>query len=472
MSPPARRGGRAQRIVQWVLLVAALVLLIVWVRTRPRPRGEAVVGIAPPLERGAGASVVALVFTRPAERWTLELRGDRWWIREPLRDLASARMVREFLRAMEDLEVRRRLESDSLARYGLDPPALALTLRQAGGGTRELHLGSVAPASGDAYAAWTGLRGVAIIPRFIVSRFFTSDLFLWRERELLPPMAQAVDSVWIDAGGERLRAQRTAPEQWVFLAPRDREADALSLERTVAGFWRLSFGGFIDDTTQWGGLGLDPPRATWVLFRGGRADTVKVGAQLDPQTIVLKTGPRPPGRAPAELYGYLTGGVAALEARTAVAGRAADLAHLLLAGPGRARLYARRAGRWRVAEISAAGAQARLEAGSLADTVGLAWRDARDATLDGDAADLYAIAGEAWLAPLARPPAPTGFPLRVHLWDRAHAHAWVLLEPEREEAPAAAGPAARAVGSRFPTQPMRLRLSGLMRWEKRLATGA
>jgi hypothetical protein len=468
MSRPSRGRAGAQRILQWVLLAAAVVLLIVWVRTRPGQRSDAAAGVPPPLARGEGASVVALVFTRPTGRWTLELLGDRWWIREPIRDLASARMVRELLRALEELEVRRLLETDSLARHGLDPPALTLTLREAGGVVRALRLGGAAPASGDAYASWTGLRGVAIIPRFIVARFFSSDLFVWRERELLPPMAQAVDSVWVTAGGERLRAQRTAAEQWVFLSPRDREADPLSLERTVAGFWRLSFGGFIDDTTQWGGLDLDPPRATWVVFRGGRADTVRVGAQTDPLTIILKTGARPPGRAPAELYGYLVGGVGALEARTAVAGSATELAHLLLAGPGGARLYARPARRWRVADVPPGGAQARLEAGSLADTVGLAWRDAGDPTLDGDAADLYAVPGESWLPPLSRPPGPAAFPIRIHLWDRARRYAWIFLEPE---GPGTPGPAARAVGSRFPTKPMRVRMDGLVRWEKRLAPG-
>jgi hypothetical protein len=475
MNPASRGRAGVQRIVQWVLLVAAVVLLIVWVRTRPGSRGESAPDAPPPLARGEGASVIGLVFTQPTGRWTLDLEGDRWWIREPVRDLASARMVRELLRALEELEVRRRLETDSLARHGLDPPALTLQLREAGSVVRELRIGAAAPASGDAYAAWTGLRGVAIIPRFIVTRFFSPDLFVWRERELLPPMAQAVDSVWITAGGERVRAQRTAAEQWVFLSPRDREADPLSLERTVAGFWRLNFGGFIDDPAQWGGLGLDPPRATWVVFRGGRADTVRVGARIDPLTIILQTGVRPPGRAPAELYGYLAGGLAALEARTAIAGSATELAHLLLAGPGRARLYARVAGRWRVAEVSPGGAQTRLEAGSLADTVGLAWQDAVDPTLDGDAADLYAAPGETWLRPLSRPPGPSAFPLRIHLWDRAHRHAWVFLEPERGEAPGsrgALGPAARAVGSRFPTKPMRVRLGGLLRWEKRLAPGA
>jgi len=471
MSPASRRRPGAQRIFQWVLLAAAVVLLIVWIRTRPGQRGAPVPAIAPPLARGEGAVAIGLVFTRPMERWAIEPQGDRWWIREPIRDLASARMVRELLRALEELEVRRFLATDSLARYGLDPPGLTLTVREAGGITRELRLGSTAPATGDTYATWSGLRGVALIPSFIVARFFSSDLFVWRERELLPPMAQAVDSVWIARGRERLRAERTDAEQWRFLSPRDREADALSLERTVAGFSRLSFGGFIDDPAAWGSLGLDPPRATWVLFRGGRADTVRVGAQIDPLTIVLKTGTRPPGRAPAEFYRYLVGGLEALEARTTVAGDAAELAHLLLAGPGRARLYARSGSRWRVAEVPPGGAQARLEAGSLADTVGLAWRDAADAPLDGDAADLYAVPGEAWLKPLARPPAPATFPLRIHLWDRTHRHAWVLLAPEPAGAPGG-GTAARAIGSRFPTKPMRLRLDGLPRWVRRLEPGA
>lgn len=474
MTAPSRGHTGAQRVAQWSLLLVALVLLVVMVRTRPGRDAGGISTVPSMLTRGEGASVVAIDFTRPTGRWTLALEGDRWWIREPLRDLAGTRMVREMLRAMEQIEVRRLLETDSLGRYGLDPAAVTMTLREAAGVSREIRIGGGAPASGDAYAWWSGLRGVAIIPRFIVARFFVPDLFAWRERELLPPMSRAVDSVWIAVGAERLRAARTSAEKWVFLSPRDREADPLSLERTVAGFWRLSFSNFIDDSARVGGHGLNPPRATWTVFRGGRADTVRIGARIDPLTMILQGAGRPPGRAPADLYDLLTGGLAALETRKLIRGSTAELDYLLVAAPGRARLYAKRATGWGVAEV-AAGAESRLEAGSPDDTAGLSWRDPGDTTLDGDASDLFVLQGETWLEPLPGPPDAASVPLRLHLWSRGGVHEWILLEPEGAGTRDASGApvlTARAVGSRFPTRPMRVRLESLVRWQNRLPGGS
>jgi hypothetical protein len=460
MSGPARRrGSGVQRAVQWLLILIGVAILVVLIRSRPGTRPET--AVAPPLARGEGASTVAVTFTRPSERWVLELAHDRWWIREPIRDLASERMVREMLRGLEELEVRRRIETDSLGRYGLKPPALTLALRRADGTTRVFRLGGTAPASGDAYAAWDTLHGVAIIPHFVVARFFEPGLFAWREKELLAPMAHTIDSVWVAAGGELLRLRRIGTEKWAFLVPRDREADAIACERTVAGFSRFQFGGFIDDPALWSGLGLDPPRAVWTVFRGGRADTVAVGDRIDPQTMILRVAGRPPGRAPAELYDFLTGGLAILEERRLVRGNAASLAYLLLAGPGGTRLYARAAAGWRVAEIAPAALE-RIESGALADTTGLVWRDPGDATLTGDAADLFELRGEGWLAPATRPPARGDYPLRIHLWGRDRAHEWAFFAPE-----AAGATRARAVGSRFPLRPMKVRWDGLPRWVRR-----
>ena len=42
---------------------------------------------------------------------------------------------------MEQIDVRRLRETDSLGRYGLDPAAVTMTLREAAGVSREIRIG-------------------------------------------------------------------------------------------------------------------------------------------------------------------------------------------------------------------------------------------------------------------------------------------------------------------------------------------
>jgi hypothetical protein len=446
-----------------VALVVAL--LRHWAARRPAPAPP-----APPLAPGEWSAIVGIEYAGAATQLTLERVGEHWWIRAPIRDLANTRLVRELLRALEELEVRRVFETDSLARYGLDPAVSSLRLRRQDGGRLEVRVGGVAPASGDVYAVWTGLDGVAIVPRFVVARFFGASLFDWRERELIPPLARSVDSIRVETADGALRARRRSAGSWEFLEPRDREADALSCERTVAGFGRFSFGGFVDDPASWRALGLEPPRAAWTIYRGGRADTLHVGARIDPQTMILRLAGRAPGRAPADLYEFLTGGVGALESRALVRGPSREVACVLLAGAPGGRMYVRGGGRWRTAAVPA-GRLARLEAGALADTAGLAWNAPEDPALTGDVADLYDLRGERWLGTLARPPERGGYPMRLHLWSAAGEHQWAFFAGATQAPADSAGAptfVGRAVGSRFPLRPMAVRSENLARWARRL----
>lgn len=475
MTRPAGRPGRerSQRRWQWALLLLAAVLLTAllraWQQERPSPPSASPHLLAPREE----AAVTAIEILRPGARMRVERRGESWRMVAPLDDLASSRMVRELFRALGGIEVLRRLESDSLARYALDPPWARLVLEMGDTTRAELLVGATAPASGQVYAAWAGLEGVAIIPRFLVEQFVKSDLYHWREREILPPSRAPIDSIRVERQGERVRAVRRSPEEWSFTEPADREADPLSCERAVAAFWRFSFDEFFDEPGAAARLGLARPAAVWTVFRGGRADTLRIGGRLEGQGLAVQLAGRPPGLMRADLYELLAGGVSALEVRRPLRGDPRAVDRLVLAGAAGGRLLVRRAGGWFGAAL-AGDELAACEAGNAPAVDEERLARVADPAVEQDLRNLFELRGERWIDRLADDPRPADYDLRLHLWSREGEHAWVFFRREPSCRAAPEGPGARAaafsgstVGSRFPRRPLCVSSDLVWRWQVR-----
>jgi hypothetical protein len=472
------RGGRL-RWVQWILILLAVLLLVLLMRSRAPESKRTSLELWPcPLQKGQGASIVAIHLLRDPSPLRIERRKGRWWIREPVEDLASVGMVRELLRALEGLEIHRLLDVDSLSDFGLDPPWAILSLQSSAGMELEMRVGDSAPASGDVYVTWTGLSQVATVPRFLVSRFFSGELFLWREREMLPPGRAAIDSIWIawpDAGA---RLERRGQDNWIFLEPADREADGLTCERAAAAFWRFPYTRFFDNRRDWPALGLDEPRARWIIFRGDGVDTLLIGRRLEETAMVVQRLGRVPGAARADLYDLLTGGVAALESRALLRGRPRAVAVVLVVAQDANRCYRRWREGWR-AGVLAPEMLAEAERGVMPDTATVAWRRISDPALEGDLRNLFALRGD-WVPGTVEERSPSGFPLRIHLWSEDGKREWILFRSEGSagELGSAAG-AGRGVprlagvglGSRFPRQSMRIESETLYRWRLRVGNG-
>ncbi len=474
------RRGRAQRGLQWVLLLAALVLLVVLVRSWQLGERGAVPPRAPaPLAAGEGAAVERIELQRDGEEIVLQRRGALWWMLQPIADLGGTRAVHELLRAVETLEPVRVWKSDSLASFELDPPRAILTLHLSGKEARQIRIGGSAPASGNVYASWSGLQGVAIVDRFFVNRFILNELLFWRERELLPPFSEPIDSVWVLRADEHLRAWRRGPEKWSFLEPADREANSRSCEQAVSVFWRFQFAEFFGASAPLSALGLDPPRATWIVFRGARADTLRMGARLDGESMAMQLAGRSPGRVKTDLWDLLTGGVKALEERHLLRGSPQDVRVVLLASQAHGLCYRLRGKGWESALLDPP-ALRRVEEGAFPDTAGLRWRPVSEPALGDDVGDLFEVAGSAWLTRLPRQPDPEAYPLRIHLWDEGGAHGWIYLDAKgagaavESRASGAGAPAfgGTAVGSRFPLRPMSIRSEAVWRWQWRLQASA
>ncbi len=490
MSDPRRRGSRW---IQIGLGLLALVLAGLYMRdlTRRGPAEPTLPG--PPLARGQGAQVMrierlpgpAADASASATAIVLERRDPFWRIRAPIDDLASSQMIGELLRALEELRVERYLEQGEPADFGLSPARHRLVLGGRGQQRLEIEVGDYTSSGLDVYARWSGLDGIAIVPRYLKTRFLESDLEPWRESELLPPRPAAIDSVAITLPGGRIRLQRLDHKVWRFLEPGDREADGAACERAISSFWRFPFTEFVDDPRHRAALGLDAPQAVWIVYRGGSADTLAIGARLGGGHMAAQLNGRVPGIAGDELHPLLTGGLEALELLRLFRGQPRDQRIVAVRGPGAARVYRLRARAWSARDLAPSELPL-VAAGQFPDTASGDWRAVRDPALTGDLANLLAASGARWADPLARPAEPSRdlAAWAIHLWAADGTRDWALFYPDDPAAlrrlidpdPARLAPAAgppefqgRAVGAAQPARPMQLSSPAVFNWLLRLA---
>ena len=456
-------------LLKWILLALALGLLVVVIMTR-RDAQVPDATVAPPLGKGDGAGLTTIHCTNGALQLELERVGGTWYLREPFNDLASTRMLRELVRTLENTQIRRVIATDDLARFGLENPAQKMTLVMRDG--REIYwaLGDTAPASGEIYMHWTGLSGVALVAPYMRTRFFEADLLLWRERDMLPPARQEIDSVRVILPNQEvIRVRRHAREEWSFINQPGREADGLECERAVAAFWRFAFTTFIDDPGEWPALGLAEPHATWIVYRGGAVDTLFIGAPVDEEHMAVRLAGRSPGLVRNDLYGRLTGGVDYLEVRHLLGGRPKRQLVVLIADDDGGYCYARWGTGWHGRTLDATELAAAV-AGTCPDATRGAWTAANDPALAGDLSNISELKATAWVLP-PEPLAQCDYQtLRMHFWDWDGTYRWAYFQADAG-LPAGDRPsfAGRALGSRLPERPMFVRSTAIERWRARLA---
>jgi len=489
------RGPHRSWWLQIGLGLLALALAVFYLRDlgRREPAEPPLPG--PPLARGMGAQVMGIERTAPpaagddqggaAVAIALERQDPFWRIRTPVDDLASSQTVGELLRAIEELRVERYLEQGELADFGLAPPRHKLVLSGRGAQRLEIDVGDYTSSGLEVYARWSGLDGIAIVPRYLKTRFLDSDLKPWRESELVPPRPAAIDSVTIGLPAGRLRVQRLDHKVWRFLEPADREADGLACERAIASFWRFPFTEFVDDPRHWDGLGLDPPQAIWTVYRGGAADTLAIGARLDDGRMAAQLRGRAPGIAADEPYSLLIGGLEALELRRLFRGQPRDQRVVVIVGEGAGRVYRLRAGGWSARDLKP-GELPVVATGQLPDTSGGDWSALSDPAFTGDLANLLAVSGARWTDPLAQPADPSRDPAAwaILLWAVGGGRDWALFypddpaalrrltQPEPARGAPATGPpqfAGRAVGAGQPARPMQISSAAVFNWLLRLS---
>jgi hypothetical protein len=305
---------RRPRVVEAVLL-ALLVLAVAWVlqirRQRPAPAGPVAFGPGP------GFGLPSRI-TVPSGRDSIVVvrDGDRFVVVHPLDDRADPLFVAEMLRRVAELKAERVLGPGSGAAYGLDGPGPELRMTSSTGHAWTLRLGTEAPAGSLVYARVDGPASpVILLDRFTVQKYFLPKLKTLRDPTPTDLRPGPLDSVAVLVPGRELRASRLDRDLWRARVPARLDLDPMAMsgvirllrEPTILDFPALPLNA----------LGLDPPRAAWVLSQGSRHDTVWVGhGTPDQQGVYVRPAHRRlPAILPSERFRSLVDGWPALADR-------------------------------------------------------------------------------------------------------------------------------------------------------------
>jgi hypothetical protein len=268
-------GGR-YRLVELVLL-ALLLATVGWVvqlqRKRPAPAGPVAVGPGPEF-----GPPVRISFPSGSDSIVAEGQADEFAIIHPVRDRAAPLFLAEALRSISRLRAERVLAGGASGEYGLDGSGPTLRLEDAAGHTWALRLGDEAPAGSLVYAR-VGAPSAPplLLDRFTVRKYLLPELQTVRDPSPTSLRPGPIDSVVVLVPGRELRAARIDRDLWRIRVPAGLKADPVALNGVVRLLRDPTILGYPSPAVPLSTLGLDPPRAIWVLCQGLRRDTVRVG---------------------------------------------------------------------------------------------------------------------------------------------------------------------------------------------------
>ncbi len=291
------------RIVLLVLLVG-MVAWWLWLRSRPVEELDLTVYTAPEefeethslqfLGGGDDGSVETFV----------EKEGDQYFLRRPLEDRADPTRFLESVRAARQLKVLRGLPDADPAEFGLEPPHHEFIMEAEGGATWTLAVGDSVPTGGKVYASTSTGPGVVVLRSFSTFKSFVPEIDDLRHPQVLPIRSPVVDSIEVIAGGRRLVAARESREEWWSRVPANLELAALPINRVIRQFRGPLISSYEPADVDRSRLGLDPPRATWIIHHNERSDTLWVGHPTpDQEEIYVRPARRDcVGRFPSDFY--------------------------------------------------------------------------------------------------------------------------------------------------------------------------
>jgi hypothetical protein len=301
-----RQRFRVVELILLALLLAAVGWVVQLQRKYPTPADPLAVGPGP--EFGPPVRI-----SFPSERDSIVVtgKGDEYAITHPVRDRAAPLFLAEVLRSIRELKAERVLAGGESGRYGLDGPGPALRLADAAGHTWTLRLGDEAPTGSLVYAR-VGAPSAPplLLDRFTVRKYFFPELQTVRDPSPTALRPGPVDSVIVLVPGRELRAARINRDLWRISVPAGLEADPVALNGVVRLLRDPTILGYPPPAVPLATLGLDPPRAIWILCQGLRQDTVRVGhGTPDQQGVFIRPAHRgAPAVLSSERFPSLVGG--------------------------------------------------------------------------------------------------------------------------------------------------------------------
>lgn len=267
---------RSKSLIILALIVAALGAFI-YFSERHMPtteeRRQQADRVFPGLERD---DVESLEIRNSHGTFRLVKDAESWRLVEPIDFPADQTAVSSLLGSLERLEAERTLAADEVdpAAYGLDDPALSVTLGVADGGSLTLSVGDEA-ALGSNRAIRRGNEPTVMLAAGWITTDLDKDLDGWRSRDVVDVTADDVASLQIVAGDDRVQVVRQGDE-WRLLEPLEDVADSEHVRNLVSDLDALRVAEFLDQPQPPTELGLEPPAYQVTIVRSEGGDPIRL----------------------------------------------------------------------------------------------------------------------------------------------------------------------------------------------------
>ena len=206
----------------------------------------------------------------------------RWEMVKPVLYEADSMQVGRLISTVLDGQIKGRIEKPGdLKQFGLDPPAIKLTLTDRQGDQAVLWLGHLSPTKEFAYASAPGKNEVWLVEptlRGAVNR----SVFELRDKSVLDFVVNKVEGLELNTGKQPLKLKRLqggADARWQFSD--GAEADASAVEDVLLVVHGLMAVDFLDQGIDLKKMGLEEPSGGVVLaMEGGGKKGLLIGGKV------------------------------------------------------------------------------------------------------------------------------------------------------------------------------------------------
>ena len=218
--------------------------------------------------------VTGLTLAMPSATWRVAREGASWRLVSPVEDAADARTVEAVIGAARRTRVLQTIDApEGLASYGLEPPALTLSLD--GVATPALSIGNLAPTGEAVYARIAERPGVLMLAMPDAAALVSDPAGL-RDRAIVDLARSEITGIEIEPGGVRLAK---APEGWWLEAPRRAPASVPQVDKILGALYGAKAVEWDDD-----GVPSDPRYGVGdgatriVLHASGASRAIRLGS--------------------------------------------------------------------------------------------------------------------------------------------------------------------------------------------------
>ncbi|MDW8241134.1 MAG: DUF4340 domain-containing protein [Acidobacteriota bacterium] len=175
-----------------------------------------------------------LSINRAGETLTFERRDNDWVMTQPISAKADYSNVSSLITNLTTSQIDRKLaaSADKLAGYGLEQPAVTLTITLKSGEQRQIKFGNKDFAGTSVYALIDGGQEVAMVPAYLLDSVDKSA-FEWRDKSLLDVTFEQVTALELTTPAGHFQLSKQG-DQWQLQQPRSLPADSAEVSSIVS----------------------------------------------------------------------------------------------------------------------------------------------------------------------------------------------------------------------------------------------